>query len=67
MAITMNNHPLMKSTLMQHIQSLREQLVHTGVCEGLDHEKTIQLSQKLDEFIFLYQSHPIHNAENLPR
>ena len=56
MAFALNTRPLMKSTIMQHIHSLREQLIHTGVCEGLNHEKTIQLSQKLDEYIFLYQS-----------
>jgi Spo0E like sporulation regulatory protein len=57
MTFALNHRPLMVSTLMQHIHSLREQLIDTGVCEGLNHEKTIQLSQKLDEYIFLYQSH----------
>ncbi len=67
MAFALNNRPLMKSTIMQHIHSLREQLIHTGVCEGLNHEKTIQLSQKLDEYIFLYQSSIKQDTDCLPR
>ncbi|WP_191090608.1 aspartyl-phosphate phosphatase Spo0E family protein [Niallia endozanthoxylica] len=50
-------NPLFKQKLLQHIQLLREQLVLTGIKEGLDHEKTIHLSQKLDEYIYLYQSY----------
>lgn len=57
MAFALNNRPLMESTLMQQIHTIREQLIDTGVCEGLDHEKTIQLSQKLDKYILLYQSY----------
>lgn len=67
MVFALNNRPLMKSTLMQHIHSLREQLINTGVYEGLDHEKTIQLSQKLDEYIFLYQSYMKQDTDYLPR
>ena len=66
MAFALNNRPLMVSTLMQHIHSLREQLIDTGVCEGLNHEKTIQLSQKLDEYIFLYQSYMKQDSYFLP-
>ena len=67
MAFALNNRPLMKSTLMQHIHSLREQLIDAGVYEGLNHEKTIQLSQKLDEYIFLYQSYAKQDKDCLPR
>jgi hypothetical protein len=67
MAFALNNRPLMESTLMQHIHTIREQLIDTGVCEGLDHEKTIQLSQKLDKYILLYQSYMKQNSDCLPR
>ncbi|WP_394232409.1 Spo0E family sporulation regulatory protein-aspartic acid phosphatase [Niallia oryzisoli] len=56
MDILVTNHPLFKTKLLQHIQSLREQLVLTGLKEGLNNEKTIHLSQELDEYIYLYQS-----------
>jgi hypothetical protein len=59
------DRPIMKTTLLQHIQSLRNQLVHTGIHEGLSHEKTIHLSQKLDKYIFLYQSFEKQNIDNL--
>jgi Spo0E like sporulation regulatory protein len=59
------DRPIMKTTLLQHIQSLRDQLVHTGMHEGLSHEKTIHLSQKLDKYIFLYQSFEKQNIDNL--
>ena len=66
MAFALNIRPLMVSTLMQHIHSLREQLINTGVCEGLNHEKTIQLSQKLDEYILLYQLYMKQDSDFLP-
>ena len=56
MNFALTNRPL-KIILLYHIKSLREQMISTGLHEGLDHEKTIQLSQKLDEFIYLYQSY----------
>lgn len=56
MDFALTNRPL-KIILLHHIKSLREQMIHTGINEGLDHEKTLQLSKSLDEFIFLYQSY----------
>jgi uncharacterized protein YutE (UPF0331/DUF86 family) len=65
MAFAMNDRPLVKSTLLKNIQTLRDQLVHSGVYEGLDNEKTIHLSQKLDKYIYLYQSFDKLETENL--
>jgi hypothetical protein len=65
MGFVNTDRPMMKTTLLQHIQLLRDQLVHTGIQEGLSHEKTILLSQKLDEYIFLYQSFDKQNVHNL--
>ncbi|WP_338469286.1 aspartyl-phosphate phosphatase Spo0E family protein [Niallia sp. XMNu-256] len=56
MKFPLTDRPL-KIILMHHIQSLREQLINTGMNEGINHEKTLQLSQQLDEFIYLYQSY----------
>lgn len=67
MGFVNTDRPILKTTLLQHIQSLRDQLVHTGIQEGLSHEKTIHLSQKLDEYIFLYQSFEKQNINNLLR
>ncbi|WP_338452172.1 aspartyl-phosphate phosphatase Spo0E family protein [Niallia oryzisoli] len=64
MDIAATNHPLLKTKLLQHIQSLREQLVLTGIKEGLNHEKTLHLSQKLDEYIYLYQSFDKQSCNN---
>ena len=56
MNLVLSNHPL-KIILLHHIKSLREQMIMAGLQEGLDHESTLQLSQKLDEYIYLYQSY----------
>ncbi len=56
MKLSLTDRPL-KIILLHHIHSLREQLIGAGMKEGLNHEKTLHLSQKLDEFIYLYQSY----------
>lgn len=38
------------------IKSLREEMIKAGVQEGLNHEKTILISQKLDFYIAEYQA-----------
>lgn len=65
MGFANTDRPMMKTILLQHIQSLRDQLIHVGIHEGLSHEKTIHLSQKLDKYIFLYQSFEKQNIDNL--
>ncbi len=67
MDIAVTNHPLLKTKLLQHIQLLREQLIITGIQEGLNNEKTIQLSQKLDEYIYLYQSFDKENEDSVDK
>ena len=52
----LNDRLMKKATLLNHINSLREQMIHTGLRDGLNNEKTISLSQQLDEYIYLYQS-----------
>ncbi|WP_428908543.1 Spo0E family sporulation regulatory protein-aspartic acid phosphatase [Niallia sp. Krafla_26] len=59
MNLSLTDRPL-KIILLYHIQSLREQLIAAGMNEGLDHEKTLHLSRRLDEFIYLYQSYENH-------
>jgi hypothetical protein len=63
MKLKVNDRPFVETILLQKIKLLREQLVQTGMHNGLDHEKTIHISQKLDEYIFLYQSFEKNNNE----
>jgi hypothetical protein len=44
-----------KNDLTIMIKSLRQEMIQTGLKEGLTHKKTIELSQKLDEYIARYQ------------
>lgn len=44
-----------KSNLIQIIQLLRQEMIETGLKEGLTSKKTIELSQKLDRYITRYQ------------
>lgn len=37
------------------IESLRLEMINTGISKGFCHKRTIELSQKLDENIFKYQ------------
>lgn len=58
MDIAINEQPtIIETILLNKIQALREQLIRSGINQGLDHESTILLSQKLDKYIFLYQSY----------
>lgn len=45
-----------KSDLMRTIESLREEMIRTGIKEGMSSNNTITISQKLDEYIAKYQS-----------
>jgi hypothetical protein len=44
-----------KSNLIQIIQLLRQEMIETGLKEGLTSSKTIELSQKLDRYLTSYQ------------
>ena len=44
-----------KSNLIQIIQLLRQEMIETGLKEGLTSKRTIELSQKLDGYITRYQ------------
>ena len=44
-----------KCNLIQIIQLLRQEMIETGLKEGLTSKKTIELSQKLDRHITRYQ------------
>lgn len=46
---------LMMKALLNYIQELRSRLIEEGLKEGLSSEKTLLLSQELDEYIYLYQ------------
>lgn len=45
-----------KSNLLIVIKALRNEMIHTGMKEGLTSEKTLAISQKLDTYISRYQS-----------
>jgi len=41
--------------LLVHIQNLRKELIEIGLQEGFQSTNTIQISQKLDNYIVSYQ------------
>jgi hypothetical protein len=45
-----------RSGVDRTIESLREELINSGMQVGFTHEKTLELSQKLDSFIAKYQA-----------
>ena len=45
-----------RSGVDRTIESLREELINSGMQVGFTHEKTLELSQKLDSFIASYQA-----------
>ena len=45
-----------RSGVDRTIESLREELINSGMQVGFTHEKTLELSQKLDFFIARYQA-----------
>jgi Spo0E like sporulation regulatory protein len=53
---SLSDRELLKTALLTHIKSLRDILIHEGTYEGLGNENTINLSQELDQYIYLYQS-----------
>ncbi|MBB6446232.1 aspartyl-phosphate phosphatase Spo0E family protein [Bacillus benzoevorans] len=53
--LSLNEILLLKQTLLIQIKLLGETMMDFGMKEGLTHEKTINLSQELDQYIYLYQ------------
>lgn len=53
--ISLNEIKLLKQALLTKIRILGETMIEHGMKEGLTNEKTINLSQELDQYIFLYQ------------
>ncbi len=45
-----------KLKLELDIEMLRQELICTGMTEGLTNKRTIEISQKLDQYILKYQS-----------
>ncbi len=45
-----------KQSLLVSIQSLREKMVEIGLNEGLQSNNTIEISQKLDKLLNIYQA-----------
>jgi len=45
-----------KNDLLNIIATVREEMIRTGMKEGLTSTKTITLSQRLDEYIAKYQA-----------
>lgn len=42
--------------LLNSIQSLREKMIQIGLKEGLQSKNTIEISQKLDKLLNIYQA-----------
>ena len=53
---SLSDRLLLKAALLTHIKLLRDTLINEGTCEGLGNEHTINLSQELDQYIYLYQT-----------
>jgi hypothetical protein len=53
--LSLEDKLLIMTALLNYIQILRDRLINEGMREGLSSEKTILLSQELDEYIYLYQ------------
>ncbi|PKG23561.1 aspartyl-phosphate phosphatase Spo0E family protein [Niallia nealsonii] len=53
------------NNLLVHIQSLRKELIEMGLQEGFQSTNTIQISQKLDTYIVLYQKMVLTCEKNL--
>lgn len=49
-----------KYNLLSTINSLRKEMVRVGIEEGLNSEKTLNMSQKLDIYITKYQRMELH-------
>ena len=64
---SLNDCLLLKAALLTHIKLLRDTLINEGICAGLGNENTINLSQELDQYIYLYQScfHHCEHPENV--
>ncbi|MEC2078352.1 aspartyl-phosphate phosphatase Spo0E family protein [Metabacillus fastidiosus] len=54
-SISYINSSLQEDQLLLDIQSLKEQLIEMALLIGLNHPKTVFLSQKLDQLIVKYQ------------
>lgn len=53
--LTLVPRPYNEDNLMNKIESLRKQMIRTGIEEGLSSKKTIELSQLLDQYVLQYQ------------
>lgn len=55
----MSHFPYMiesQQCLLACIQSLRERMIQIGLSEGLQSKNTIEISQKLDKLLNIYQA-----------
>ncbi|WHZ00472.1 aspartyl-phosphate phosphatase Spo0E family protein [Neobacillus sp. YX16] len=53
-----------QSELIRIIESLRREMIQTGMKEGLTSKNTIKISRKLDEYIVKYQATHEWNANS---
>lgn len=44
------------SLLLKKIECLKNQMISSGLKEGLESQRTLMLSRQLDQYIFLYQN-----------
>ncbi|WP_409300856.1 aspartyl-phosphate phosphatase Spo0E family protein [Peribacillus sp. SCS-155] len=52
---SIKNYTPTKEEIIKMIDELRHELIQTGMKEGLASSATINISQKLDKFIYMYQ------------
>ncbi|GIN61965.1 hypothetical protein J27TS8_19580 [Robertmurraya siralis] len=45
----------LEESLFYKIETLRKEMIRTGIKEGLSSKNTIQLSQMLDQYVLQYQ------------
>ncbi|MBP3039825.1 aspartyl-phosphate phosphatase Spo0E family protein [Bacillaceae bacterium Marseille-Q3522] len=59
----LQHHSISRKNLLEKIQLMRDKLTVSVATEGLRGEQTLSISQKLDEYIVLYQNHYDHSKK----
>ena len=65
--ISLNEILLLKQLLLIKIKLLGDTMIDFGMRKGLTHDKTIKLSQELDQYIVLYQKLKMRSREYLSK
>lgn len=54
-----------QKSLVDKIEHLRNEMIKSGITEGLSSKKTIELSQLLDQYVLKYQQLIHHTKKSL--